>query len=448
MERPTGMRNRVVALSAVLVFAVAVVAVAVVAGSSGDDRARLEKLSYAMSGGAERSTMATGAGDAAYPGPALLDYRVRGALPDLADEAPAFRLADSTTPEAISKLASRLGLKGEVDGDEPGWTVRDGEWELSVSRVPGLPWYLGRRCAEEPTSTGSPESEAVPTSSCVASGVAYPVPAPPAGWCGKGSSGCEPATEAPTTSAPPCPTGSSCAYAGAQPFPGSEPYPVPAKPTRPADLPTREEAERVARSFLADLGVDLEGFGLQDEFADWRASVRPRFGGLGTVGWTYSATIGPKGRITGANGFLAQPELIGDYPLAGTAKGLERLRSGAAAGPRPLGGAMDGEATFDDPECSKPTVICDPPGPVTTVPASDPQSEPPSGPQARPEPAPRRAEPAPQVLTITGVHLALQQVGAALVPVYVFELEDGGETFPVPAVTDEWIEKNSQATRP
>ena len=53
--------------------------------------------------------------------------------------------------------------------------------------------------------------------------------------------------------------------------------------------------------------------------------------------------------------------------------------------------------------------------------------------------------PEPIVQTVTGAHLALLQIDAVLVPVYVFELEGDGETFPVPAVTDEWLDQQVPA---
>jgi hypothetical protein len=39
------------------------------------------------------------------------------------------------------------------------------------------------------------------------------------------------------------------------------------------------------------------------------------------------------------------------------------------------------------------------------------------------------------------------QVDAVLVPVYVFELERDEEAFPVPAVTDEWLEEEISTRR-
>ncbi|MEO7836273.1 MAG: hypothetical protein ABIS21_01375 [Acidimicrobiales bacterium] len=478
------MRNRLVALSAVVAFAVTVTAVAVVAGSRGDGD-RLERLSFAFGGGAERSIMDLASPVDAYPDFGPREYRVRGELADLGDKAPAYRLGDAATDAAVAGLASRLRVGGDVEENEAGWTVRADGRELNVGRTPGLPWYLSSACPDMAVDSGG--SEGVVSSGCVQSGVVVPdggaspdTPAPPetltapspvtAARCAKGSVECAPATEAPTTSAPaPCPSGASCASSETKELSGDSspggPRADPPPTVRPADLPTKAEADRLGRSFYTDLGVALDGFEVRDGFVEWHAGVQPRVGGLATVGWAYSVSFGPQGRITTANGFLAEPDRIGDYPLAGTAKGLERLRAGEGVGPRPLGGAMEGVTTAKDADCAQPTVICDPPPPVTTVPSSEqptlvtaapcPPDVECAAPEPRPGWAPYRSPvppasvpPTPAVFTITGVHLALQQVGPALVPVYVFELEGGGETFPVPAVTDEWIAETQPDDKP
>lgn len=498
MERPTGVRNRLVALSAVLAFALVVTGVAVVAGSGGD-QAKLEKLSFAAGGGTEATSaaMATGAPSADYPDFGPVEYRVKGDLPELADKAPAYRLAADATKDDVAKLAAILGLTGEVsENGDGGWSVRSGGQELNVRRGPGLPWFLSTACTES-SGVSAGGGETVVSSGCVsgqaspmmahpamASGApmpatAPPPPAPPTSSpspCRGGTVECQPAAtqETPTTTILACAPGTRCVY------PDHEQPPM---PPRDPDLPSSAEAERIARGLFAKLGVDIDGVNVQmyDGFQGWRASIEPRVGGLPTLGRGTSMAIGPKGRITGAIGFLAEPDRIGDYPLVGTAKALERLRAGKGfgpgyrGGPRPLG-AVAAPATAvarpvetavarpaDEPatgnaDCLKPTVICDPPPPfpeppipvTTTVPCPPeagcvvPSS--PRGPQASPVP-PAPAQ--PLVLTITGVHLALEQVGPALVPVYLFELEGAGpgsSAPPVPAVTDEWIAANLPAT--
>jgi hypothetical protein len=53
--------------------------------------------------------------------------------------------------------------------------------------------------------------------------------------------------------------------------------------------------------------------------------------------------------------------------------------------------------------------------------------------------------PEPVVQTVTGAHLVLLQVGDALVPAYVFTLAEGGDTGPVPAVTDQWLDQQASS---
>ena len=103
----------------------------------------------------------------------------------------------------------------------------------------------------------------------------------------------------------------------------------------------------------------------------------------------------------------------------GSDAGLRRLSSGLGfgGGPQPLvatdsGAFPKGAIEPAMPECDTPAVSCVPP------------------------------MPAPMVQVVTGVHLALLQMGDALVPAYEFELEGGG-TIPVPAVTDEWLDRQA-----
>jgi hypothetical protein len=52
------------------------------------------------------------------------------------------------------------------------------------------------------------------------------------------------------------------------------------------------------------------------------------------------------------------------------------------------------------------------------------------------------------VLDVTGARLVLLQLDGLLVPSYVFELAGGGESPPVPAVTDEWLDREGVARPP
>lgn len=433
------MRNRLIVLAAGLVFAASVASVAVVAGRGDDGTAVLEKLPIGAAGGgdaaiADRQAAATSSEAMSLIAPVSMEYRLSGPLPELASTAPAYRLTAMVTVGDVKRLARALGLQGEVVEQPERFVVRSGEVELAVERQPGLPWYLGQRlsCPDSPVSSdagvsvkcaaaaaGSGEVRVLDDTAVM--GITPPVQAM--------VPGAEPAVAmAKPVTAPgfvpgeaPCPLDVGC---------GEPPIP----PVRPTDLPTRAAAEAQARALFTTLGVGLESFELSDGFDAWYASVQPQVGGL-SVGWSTSATIGPKGQLRWASGFLATPERIGDYPLAGTTVGFERLKAGAAGGgwfayggdgTTSGGTALDTRAV---PEAvgREPAVGTD----IATDNATD---------IARVGPT------EPFVQTITGARLALQFLGDRLVPVYQFLLADGGWV-EAPAVVDELLEDHQIVDR-
>lgn len=433
------------------------------------------------------------------------DYRVEGTLPDLPATAPAYRLGSATTAGAVQKLAESLGVEGDVKAEPHAWIVGDGQRELRVERFAGLPWSLGQACDESPVKSQNGESivtcsgtavatqvgrgslpvtvataatatATAPTGDCPADaecvvpdpGVgAAPIPVPTTAIDGG------PASSPVARPSPSCPPGAACLTAPAAPCkvadgpcgqgiapvcspdatciepspptpalppgppPGAEPatppspgdlpvFEPPVQPPRPPDLPSRQEAERIARDAFARLGVATDGFQLDDGWLTWEARVQSRVDGLPVIGLGTSLSVGAKGEIVRANGFLALPDRIGDYPLVGVAAGLKRLSTGfgSGPGPRPLIATDDTAVPFAAREPA--IILCggDPPPscpPPTTVPA----------------------ELAPPTQVITGVHLALLQLGDALVPAYAFELAGGGGPIPVPAVTDEWLDQQA-----
>jgi hypothetical protein len=255
---------------------------------------------------------------------------------------------------------------------------------------------------------------------CAAGATCAP-PAPPAPNCAPGAICAQPASPAPAP-APGLPPGAEPAPPPPTDLPVPEP---PVKPLRPADLPSRQEADRIARTGFARLGVGTEGFALDDGFLTWEARVEARVDGLPVLGLGTSLSIGSKGEVVRANGYLAVPDRIGDYPLVGVDAGLKRLTTGFGAGPGP-----------------RPLVAIDQPAPVGGVAQSAPapcSSDPAIACQTTPLTTVPGFLPPPTV--ITGVHLALLQLGDALVPAYAFELAGGAGPVPVPAVPDEWLDK-------
>jgi hypothetical protein len=152
---------------------------------------------------------------------------------------------------------------------------------------------------------------------------------------------------------------------------------------------------------------------VEDGFSHWRVEVDPQIDGLPTFGFSAGVSVGPKGAIDGANGWLGQPAQGDEYPLVTATAGLERLKqSPLGIGPQPL---------------------------IARAPACE-------GCETRP----------PQVRTITNVRVGLafapllapdDEGRALLVPVLLFDLEDHG-TVPVLAVADELLPEPVDERRP
>ncbi|MGH9282119.1 MAG: hypothetical protein ACRD0S_04195, partial [Acidimicrobiales bacterium] len=342
------MRTRAGSLAAVVAFALAVATVAVLAGK-GDDDQDLVKLPIGAAFAAGDAAAATTESRSALlaPGFAGVEYRVSGTLPDLPSTAPAYRLGTTATEEDVRQLGQALGLDGDVT-DEGGrtWVLTDGDRQLRVERAPGLPWYMSTTCPEA-EARGEVAPDVAVSSSCEGVAIAKAGPAgvstPAQPVCKEGAE-CSIPPHAPALApaslvgaAPPVavaqPTGASCTDGTVctEPAPVPSDVPpataVPAPPPRPADLPSREDAQRIAKALFGRLGAGTEGFKMEDGWATWEAWVEPRLAGVRVFGPGHSASIGAKGELVRASGFLARPERIGDYPLVGLEKGLERLKN-------------------------------------------------------------------------------------------------------------------------
>ncbi|MCU1374768.1 MAG: hypothetical protein JWO68_2054 [Actinomycetia bacterium] len=373
--RPTFVKNRVIAGVAALAVVVALVGLAVVAGSdNGSSTPATLPVLGSASGGGE-----------ATPSAAMADSKMRfaptryeaGKLPGLADEADAWELAAGGADEGrIAELAKLLDVSGPVTRTEYGWKVGTESRRLDVQDVAGLPWSLYE-------SVPVASTEPAPPSTIVC--IKAPCEQPTDGAGSSGSSGSGTMVD----------PGSCAADACGEPM----------EAQRPADLPSKDEAERAGRALLADLGVDIDHATVRvdDNITLWNVVADPMVGGLPTIGLTSSVGIGPKGVVQYANGWLGTPTKGDRYPLIGVAAGLERLNAEQAqimVAPTP------------DVRCLE----CD------QLPPTE-----------------------PRVVRVTGVRLGLQvfstyQPGADgyLVPTYLFSTEDGGEV-PAVAVADQYL---------
>jgi hypothetical protein len=308
-------------------------------------------------------------------------YKLDGPLPTLPDRARAWKLGDSVDPARVAALAAALGLDGQAKEGPAGWTLRDGRKALVVHRLAGVPWSYG---------TGIPGT-------CVLRPGGPYMP-------GAGIQCLDP--DAPVSN---------------KPRPGVTVRPVaPAKPFRPPVLPSRAEAERVARNLAARAGLDLNGaeVTVTDSLAARVVTIAPAVGGAPTSGFSWRISVGAKGVVQHASGYLATPEPADTYPLIGVQEGFERLKKSA-----PLGGILRPGAA--------PAVELDPCQAGGKVPCPD---------RLR-----------PRVATVTGVRLGLQLAPAVaqgggkpdvayLLPAYLFDLEGGWtDVRAVVAVPDRYL---------
>jgi hypothetical protein len=414
-------------LVAAVVTAALVVGAVVVAGGRDREPAVLPPLdldgAQATGASAEAATEPTrtptpaarpyDAGDGPLLRPAVT-YRLRGSLPDLPDRARAWTLGRDADGGRMAALAAALGLRGQLKREQAGWVLSDGTATLRVNRLAGLPWSYGNVVAV--ACTGGPWSPAGPTGDRgIQCHTKDPVTAkdPKAGAAGGGAV-----------------TGTTGSGAGSPSSPGTARPVVPERIARslprPADLPSRETAERIARELAAKAGLGLDGATVRvaDGYAARMVTIAPAVDGQPTHGVAWTVSVGPKGRVQYASGWLATPQPADTYPLMSEAEALKRLRERSAFWPPILRPDVAAAARVREVPCP----------PATLVPCTG-----------------RRAP--KQTVTITGVRLGLQLTPgvakgssvaevAYLLPAYLFDLEGGWtDVQAVVAVQDRYLSR-------
>jgi hypothetical protein len=268
------MRRSPVAAGVVVGLVVGVAAAAAIASTGGDERPKPK-------------VVIAGAGAPAVPlpggGPMVgEETKVQGPLPALRGEARGYRLRAEPRAGAIERLAAALGVHGPVQADSGGWFVREGNRLVRVQRTGGLPWFLSTlagQCTVVPDNApGAAPGEALP------------------------------------------------------PVPSSGPAPCPQQQQPAPDLPGQEDALASAMETLGRAGLGVSRPTIADQATSWRIEASPLIGDRPTFGFAWTVTVGAKGAVEAASGFLAQPEAADTYPLVGTARGLERLKASRPVG--------------------------------------------------------------------------------------------------------------------
>jgi hypothetical protein len=316
-------------LLALVVVAGLGVGAVLVASSSGSREPPVLELATAGSSSDAAATAQARDIAPAQPGTGTLWPKVRYELPkdlpDLPDEARAWRLAPKVTEGRAAALAGALGFKAKPTATESGWRVFEGGKLLQVSREFGAPWTYVANLTVNCAGPGRGGPDAAVSSDGV---VDCPVPAPAVtGSAGTAASGTDP-------------SGGGSTGTG-KPVPPSAGQPVddicrinPAiacrwLPSRPADLPSRQEAERIARDWFAKAGVRLDGSTVRvvQQWSRWVVTASPEVEGRPTIGFAAEAWIGAKGRVVHGSGWLSEPEAGANYPLIGVKEALDRLQN-------------------------------------------------------------------------------------------------------------------------
>jgi hypothetical protein len=362
------MRNRIVLLAVVIGLLVGAAGVGLLVVTDEDDgtsvAADLPKLPIGAFAG-ERAMAAGAATDMMLAMP--VEWRVRGELPNLDDHATAYRVGQRTSEATVAKLAAALGITAKPSATRDGWTVAQGDQRLFVGNGS---WNYGADANCAPGDGREPDMAVSCASGSVSSVVA------------------------------PCPPDAKCQ--------------APTPPSPPADLPSKEEAQRIALRTFDAAGIDATGhvetFGPGD---GWEVMAEPKIDGRRVFGAGNNLSVGPKGVILRGGGQLIDASAIGDYPLVTTTKGFERLKEQWGSGPVPMRGGAE---------------------PAIAIAPGEP------APDGGPVPEPQQ----PVVRTITGVTVGLQPTfgrdTSYLAPVFLFETDDGG-VVPVPAVVDELLQQ-------
>jgi hypothetical protein len=302
------------------------------------------------------------------PNPSGGSYRAAGELPDGPDSAPVYRLTGEVTRAQVERLARALGVAGRP-------RLEQDTWKLGPTGDASGPTLL---VAKQAPGTWTYARYGGSAGTCTE-------PAPP-------EEPAKPSQDADSPVSPRCPA------------PGE----TPAGPAGGATKPVSEEAaERAAAPVLEAVGLG----GAQLDAGTTSGAVRtvnanPVVGGLPTYGWHTGLQIGADGRVMTGSGPLAAPARGADYPVLGAQETLERLNDLGGSGWADIGG------------CASPVPLVESSGPV------------------RPEILPcGSAEPAlPEPATVRSADFGLAVyaigTGQALVPSWLFEVEQPGATGP------------------
>ena len=225
----------------------------------------------------------------------LADYVVGDGMPALPtnDIGYVFQAGADVTAERIAALAAALGASGDPVRSDDGYT---GTWRVGPDdgTAPALWVYEDAQLSWSYNSAWADQARSV---GCA---IAEPVQVDPAEG---GETVVPEETVVVDTDQPVC-----------------------EEPTPPEGVPTKEVAEQRARDLIAATGADPAAYQFDTYADEWFASVSAvrRVDGLFDAN-RFDFGFGAEGVMQYANGQLAEPQLVGPYPLIGLDEAVARL---------------------------------------------------------------------------------------------------------------------------
>ncbi|HEY2960496.1 MAG TPA: hypothetical protein VGM21_20195 [Actinomycetota bacterium] len=295
-------------LLALLVVGAIGVGGVLVAGSGGSRRPPVLELAAASGS----QPQATAGGDARDLTPAQAStqpywpkvrYELPERLPDLPGEARAWRLVPRVGDDQVAALARALGFSAKPVASQGSWRAFQRGRLLQVTRDFGAPWTYAAGTAFNCATLGDARPGPVAGSNVAECPVPAPAPVEQGQPC-------------------PCPPAVACRLGHIRPA-------CRRPPPRPVDLPSREQAERIAREWLTRASVPLGGSTVRtvQQWNRWVVTASSTVGGMPTIGDAAEVWVGAKGEVVHGNGWLSEPQVGATYPLIGVKEALDRLRS-------------------------------------------------------------------------------------------------------------------------
>ena len=319
-----------------------------------------------------------------------VEYRLADDIDEMGGKQGAYRLEAAVDEDRVEKLADAFDIEGTPREENGTWTVGDpskGGRFLVVDAQGSFSAYDGR-------------ADAVATSSAEAS----------------------------------CTSDGACTTPAVQ-------APPPAR-----DLPSDDDAEEQARELFDAIGIDV-GDEATVERSDYNVYVAfpMTVEGVEVEGLMYTAAFGDGGSLQSANGTLAKPALVGDYPLVSTADAYERWQGETGTVTRSAAGATEPAIAVDTAGTAGTEAPADGAGAAEPAPAPMPVPPEETSPPVTLEPEIRELD----TVEIVLVPQYGRCPGDAMYLVPAYRLAAGDEAYAsVPAVEEEYLATSDQADEP